>query len=118
MIKKFEVPQEIVDKAYEALEMARDTGRITKGTNETTKYVERGTSKLVLIAEDVSPEEIIAHIPFLCDEKNVPYLFVPRKDELGQATGIEVPTSASGIVKEGKAKNLVAEIVEKIAELK
>ena len=117
-MKKFDVPKELVEKAYEALEQARDTGKITKGTNETTKYVERGTSKLVLIAEDVSPEEIIAHIPFLCEEKNVPYIFVPRRDELGQATGIDVPTSASAIVKEGKAKALVAEIVEKVAELK
>lgn len=117
-MKKFDVPKELVEKAYEALEQARDTGKITKGTNETTKYVERGTSKLVLIAEDVSPEEIIAHIPFLCEEKSVPYIFVPRKDELGQATGIDVPTSASAIVKEGKAKALVAEIVEKVTELK
>ncbi|MCC7568319.1 MAG: 50S ribosomal protein L7Ae [Candidatus Methanofastidiosa archaeon] len=117
-MKKFDVPKELVEKAYEALELARDTGKVTKGTNETTKYIERGSSKLVLIAEDVTPEEIIAHIPFLCDEKQVPYIFVPRKDELGQATGIDVPTAASAIVKEGKAKALVAEIVEKITELK
>ncbi|MHC1598615.1 MAG: 50S ribosomal protein L7Ae [Candidatus Methanofastidiosia archaeon] len=118
MLKKFDVPKELVEKAYEALEQARDTGRITKGTNETTKYIERGTAKLVLIAEDTTPEEIVAHIPFLCEEKNVPYIFVPRKDELGQATGIEVPTAASGIVKEGKAKNLVSEIITKVNELK
>ncbi|HHN81565.1 MAG TPA: 50S ribosomal protein L7ae [Methanomicrobia archaeon] len=118
MLKKFDVPKELVEKAYEALELARDTGKVTKGTNETTKYIERGTAKLVLIAEDVSPEEIVAHIPYLCDEKKVPYIFVPRKDELGQATGIEVPTAATSIVKEGKSKTLVAEIVTKVNELK
>jgi len=118
MLKKFDVPKEIVEKAYEALELARDTGKVTKGTNETTKYIERGTSKLVLIAEDVSPEEIIAHIPYLCEEKGIPYIFVPRKDELGHATGIEVPTAATSIVKEGKSKGLVAEIITKVNELK
>ncbi|MHC1605553.1 MAG: 50S ribosomal protein L7Ae [Candidatus Methanofastidiosia archaeon] len=118
MLKKFDVPTELAEKAYEALELARDTGRITKGTNETTKYIERGTCKLVLIAEDTTPEEIVAHIPFLCDEKGISYLFVPRKDELGQAAGIEVPTAACGIVTEGKAKNLVLDITSKIKELK
>ncbi len=34
---KFEVPQELAEKALEAVEIARDTGRIRKGTNETTK---------------------------------------------------------------------------------
>ena len=45
---KFEVPQELAEKALEAVEVARDTGRIRKGTNETTKAVERGQAKLVV----------------------------------------------------------------------
>ena len=36
---KFEVPKEIADKVYEALEIARDTGKIGKGTNEVTKNI-------------------------------------------------------------------------------
>jgi len=59
---KFEVPAELENKALEALELARDTGKIKKGTNEVTKSIERGVAKLVLIGEDVQPEEIVAHI--------------------------------------------------------
>ena len=70
---KFEVPKELAEKALEAVEIARDTGRIRKGTNETTKAVERGQAKLVIIAEDVDPEEIVAHLPPLCEEKEIPY---------------------------------------------
>ena len=60
---KFDVPDEIESKALEALESARDTGKIKKGTNEVTKAIERGIVQLVLISTDVQPEEIVAHIP-------------------------------------------------------
>ncbi|HEW89707.1 MAG TPA: 50S ribosomal protein L7ae, partial [Candidatus Bathyarchaeota archaeon] len=69
---KFEVPPELAEAALEALRRARESvgkGAIKKGVNETTKAVERGQAKLVLIAEDVDPPEIVAHLPILCDEK-------------------------------------------------
>ncbi|AHL22241.1 MULTISPECIES: 50S ribosomal protein L7Ae [Thermococcus] len=114
---KFEVPQELAEKALEAVEIARDTGRIRKGTNETTKAVERGQAKLVIIAEDVDPEEIVAHLPPLCEEKEIPYIYVPSKKELGAAAGIEVPAASVAIIEPGKARELVEEIATKVREL-
>ncbi|WP_297064341.1 50S ribosomal protein L7Ae [Thermococcus sp.] len=114
---KFEVPQELAEKALEAVEIARDTGRIRKGTNETTKAVERGQAKLVIIAEDVDPEEIVAHLPPLCEEKEIPYIYVPSKKELGAAAGIEVPAASVAIIEPGKARELVEEIATKVKEL-
>jgi large subunit ribosomal protein L7Ae len=61
-LANFDVPEELVNRALEALELARDTGKIKKGTNEATKAIERGNAKLVLIAEDIEPAEIVAHI--------------------------------------------------------
>ena len=49
----FDVPADLEDDAIEALEVARDTGTVKKGTNETTKAVERGNAELVFVAEDV-----------------------------------------------------------------
>jgi len=114
---KFEVPKELAEKALEAVEIARDTGRIRKGTNETTKAVERGQAKLVIIAEDVDPEEIVAHLPPLCEEKEIPYIYVPSKKELGAAAGIEVPAASVAIIEPGKARELVEEIASKVREL-
>ncbi|HHI00333.1 MAG: 50S ribosomal protein L7ae [Thermotogae bacterium] len=114
---KFEVPKELAEKALEAVEVARDTGRIRKGTNETTKAVERGQAKLVIIAEDVDPEEIVAHLPPLCEEKEIPYIYVPSKKELGAAAGIEVPAASVAIIEPGKARELVEEIAMKVREL-
>ena len=60
---KINIPKELADIAYETLQVARDTGSVRKGTNETTKAIERGIAKLVYIAEDVEPPEIVAHLP-------------------------------------------------------
>jgi large subunit ribosomal protein L7Ae len=115
---RFEVPPEIQNKALETLELARDTGKIRKGTNEVTKAVERGIAKLVFISEDVNPPEIVAHLPLLCEEKNVPYVYVKSQNELGAACGLSVKAASAAIIDPGKAKDSLNELVEKIASLK
>jgi large subunit ribosomal protein L7Ae len=115
---KFEVPKELADQVYSAVESARDTGKIRKGTNEATKAAERGQAVLVVIAEDVDPAEIVAHLPPLCDEKKIPYIYVPSKRELGAAAGIDVPTAAIAIADAGQATHAVKGIIERIKELK
>ena len=82
---KYEAPKEVVDAAYEALTIASKSGVVRKGTNEATKAVERAIAKLVVIAEDVEPPEVIAHLPLLCDERKIPYVFVPSKEQIGKA---------------------------------
>ena len=118
MYIKFEVPAELSNKALEALEMARDTGKIKKGTNETTKAIERGIAKLVIIGEDVNPPEIVAHMPALCEEKNTPYVYVKKQVELGAASGLTVGSGAAAIIEPGRGKELVEEVAQKVQALK
>lgn len=115
MFEKMKVPKELSEKALEALEKARSSGKIKKGTNETTKIIERGHAALVVIAMDVEPPEVIAHIPILCQEKDVPCILVESKIELGAAAGIEVSASAVCVVNPGEAKPLIDEIVRKLS---
>jgi len=115
---KFDVPPELSEKVLEAVRKARETGKIKKGTNETTKAVERGQAKLVIIAEDVQPEEIVEHLPLLCDEKKIPYVYVPSKKALGEACGIQVAAASAAIIDPGQAKDLVDEIIKRVNELK
>ena len=115
---KFETPAEVANAAYEALQIATRTGRIRKGTNETTKAIERGQAKLVVIAEDVDPPEVVAHLPILCDERKITFVFVPSKVKLGNSVGIDVQSAAVCIVETGEASDLVAEIVTRIRRIK
>jgi large subunit ribosomal protein L7Ae len=115
---KYEVPKEITDAAYEALQIAAKTGSVRKGTNETTKAVERAQAKLVVIAEDVDPPEVVAHLPLLCEERKIPCVFVPTKEQIGKAIGIDVPAAAACIVKEGDATGLIKEIATRMEQIK
>ena len=114
MYVRFKTSKELQDLAYELIEKARDGGKIGKGANEATKYVERGQAKLVIMAEDVTPEEILAHMPLLCEEKNIPYTYVPSKEELGNAAGLGIPTSAIAVINPGREKDLVENIIKKL----
>lgn len=114
---KYEVPNELTEKIYEAITLASKTGKVRKGVNESTKSIERGNARLVVMAEDVTPEEILIHLPILCKEKNIPFTYVPSKIELGKATGIEVPTSSISIVEEGESKKVLADVVTTIKTL-
>jgi len=118
MYVRFKVPKELEDLAYELVEKAREKGKISKGTNETTKQVERSQAKLVIMAEDVSPEEILAHMPLLCEEKNIPYTYVSSKQELGAAAGLKVPTAAVAVVSPGDGKNDLENLLKKLEEVK
>jgi len=114
----YDVPADLEDDAIEALEVARDTGTVKKGTNETTKAVERDSASLVYIAEDVSPEEIVMHLPELSDEKGIPFVFVETQDDVGHAAGLEVGSAAAAIVDAGDAEGDVEDITNTVEDLR
>jgi large subunit ribosomal protein L7Ae len=57
-------------------------------------------------------------MPILCEEKNIPYTYVPSKEELGNAAGLGVPTSAIAIVNPGREKEGIDNLVKKLETVK
>jgi large subunit ribosomal protein L7Ae len=100
------------EKVYQAIELAKSTGKLKKGTNEVTKAIEKGQAKLVAFASDVSPKEIVMHMPILAKEKGIMCFEVGSKEELGAAAGIPVGTASVAIIKEGEAKEILAELAK------
>jgi large subunit ribosomal protein L7Ae len=115
---KFETPADLVNPILEAVRVASQSGKVRKGTNEATKAIERGISKLIVIAEDVEPPEVVAHLPIICEEQNAAYAFVPSKQELGKALGIDVTSAAAAIIDAGDANHIVEEVVLSIKKIK
>ena len=113
-----EFSKDLVNAVYEAVRVAKQSGKVRKGTNETTKAIERGISKLVVIAEDVEPPEVVAHLPILCEERNAPLIFVPSKQQLGVSLGIDVGSAAATIIDAGEAQHIVEQVVTSIGSLK
>ncbi len=105
-----------MENALQAIEVARESGKIRKGVNEVTKAVERGKAQLVVIANDVNPKELVMHLPVLCEEKGVQCVQdACSKEELGAAAGLAVGTVAVAITTAGKAKELLSEVKKEAA---
>ena len=114
---KFDTPPELSQAALEAVKQARESGKIKKGTNEVTKAIERGEARLVIISEDVDPPEIVAHLPIICMERKISYIYVKSKAELGSAAGLQVPAAAVAIIDPGQAKPIVDQIISSLSKI-
>ena len=84
---QFETPEEVSNQIYDMLQ-ANSNGRIKKGSNEVTKTAERGTAQFIILAEDVNPPELLAHVPLICAEKGIPFGYVPSQEFLAKETGL------------------------------
>jgi large subunit ribosomal protein L7Ae len=112
------LPDDIQRKALELFNIAKNSGKIKKGTNEVTKVIEKGTAKLVLIAGDVNPPEIVMHLGPLCNEKQISYIFINDKKSIGSVVGVNVGCSAAAIIDAGEGKNLLRDVVDSIKQFK
>jgi large subunit ribosomal protein L7Ae len=115
---RFETPAELADKVLQLVQIASETGKLRIGTNEVTKSSERAEAKLVVMAEDVDPVEILVHVPMLCEEKRIPYVYVPKKQRLGQSAGLSKSAASVAVVEAGDAKGLLEEIAASAQGLK
>lgn len=114
---EFDVPEALMDEQLKVLAEVAKKGKVKAGVNEVTKAVERSQAKLVLIAKDVNPKEIVMHLPILCKEKGIPYSFVETRKELGEKAGLEVSTSSVAIIDAGDAKNELNGLIKKVKAL-
>jgi large subunit ribosomal protein L7Ae len=91
-------------KIYDVVEKAAKTGKVDKGVNEVTKAVERGVAKLVVVAKDVDPKELVQHLSVLCEEKGIVFVEADSREKLGISVGINRPAAAVAVIEEGEAK--------------
>lgn len=102
------------ESVLQAIEIAKKSGKIRKGVNEVTKSVERGKAQLVAVASDVSPKELVMHLPILCEEKSIVCKQdVASREELGAAAGLAVPTVCVSIENAGDGKDLLTSLKKK-----
>lgn len=85
-------------KILNLVQQANNYHQLRRGANEATKTLNRNQSELIILAADVEPIEILLHLPLLCEDKNVPYVFVKSKQALGRASGVQRSVVACSIV--------------------
>jgi H/ACA ribonucleoprotein complex subunit 2 len=90
---------------------------VRRGVKEVVKALKKDEKGLCIIAGDISPIDVICHIPIYCEEKQVPYIYVPSKEELGAASQTKRPTSIV-MIKAGSDAELKTMIDECVGEVK
>ncbi|KAF2251108.1 L30e-like protein [Trematosphaeria pertusa] len=101
--------QEILD----LVQQASHYRQLKKGANEATKTLNRGIAEVIILAADTSPLAILLHLPLLCEDKNVPYVYVPSKMALGRACGVARPVIAASVT-----TNEASDLMQQIRSLK
>ncbi|KAI4100943.1 MAG: hypothetical protein L6R37_005149 [Teloschistes peruensis] len=101
--------QALTQNILDLIQQASHYRQLKKGANEATKTLNRGTTEIIILAADTSPLAILLHLPLLCEDKNVPYVYVPSKVALGRATGVSRAVIAASITT-NEASDLMGQI--------
>ncbi|KIM27916.1 hypothetical protein M408DRAFT_161211 [Serendipita vermifera MAFF 305830] len=99
----------LVDKILDLVQQASNYKQLKKGANEATKTLNRGIAEFIVLTADTEPIEILMHLPLLCEDKNVPYIFVPSKAALGRACNVTRPVIAASVTT-SEAQELASQI--------
>ena len=95
----FETPKDIQEQVYELVKAIGKDGRgkIKKGANEVTKAAERGVATMIVMAENVNPSELLAHVPMICKEKGIPFIYVEDQGYLADSAGMTAGTRTAAV---------------------
>lgn len=109
----------LTQQILDVVQQLQNLRQLKKGANEATKTLNRGISEFIIMAADTEPIEILLHLPLLCEDKNVPYVFVPSKTALGRACGVSRPVIAASVTSNDSSliKNQIYAIKDKIETL-
>lgn len=109
----------LTQQILDVIQQSQNLRQLKKGANEATKTLNRGISEFIVMAADTEPIEILLHLPLLCEDKNVPYVFVPSKTALGRACGVSRPVIAASVTSNDASsiKSQIYSIKDKIETL-
>ncbi|ETW83950.1 hypothetical protein HETIRDRAFT_314498 [Heterobasidion irregulare TC 32-1] len=100
--------KKLLKKLHKAIKKASKAREVKRGVKEVVKGIRKGERGLLVLAADITPIDIISHLPILSEEAQIPYVFVTSKEELGNASATKRPTSCVMICpnqkKSGKRK--------------
>merc|ERR1711977_292871 len=111
----------LAKKLYKCIKKATKTKQVLRGVKEVVKAVRKGTKGVCVIAGNISPMDVISHLPILCEDSDVPYVYVRAKEDLGAAGLTKRPTScmliAPAVKKDAEAPEGYDELLKKVKKM-
>lgn len=111
--------ERLINRAKQRVKGKKDTptprpAMLASGINKIVNLVESKNTKLVVIAHDVEPLEIVIYLPALCRKMDVPYCIVKGKARLGQLVGRKQCTTVAFTDVRAEHKGELAKLVETV----
>ena len=102
-------------RIHKLVKKASSSKMVKKGVKDVVKALRKGESGLCIIAGDISPVDVVSHLPIMCEDRRIPYIYVPSKLDLGTAACTKRPTSCV-LISNPKDSFTEKELYSKIVE--
>ncbi|KAI9063213.1 L30e-like protein [Trametes sanguinea] len=96
--------KKLLKKLHKTIKKASKGRQVKRGVKEVVKAIRKGEKGLLILAADITPIDIISHLPVMAEDAGIPYVFVPSKEELGHASATKRPTSCVMVCPDQKKK--------------
>ncbi|KAI9000983.1 RNA-binding protein [Trametes punicea] len=96
--------KKLLKKLHKTIKKASKQRQVKRGVKEVVKAIRKGEKGLLILAADITPIDIISHLPVMAEDAGIPYVFVPSKEELGHASATKRPTSCVMVCPDQKKK--------------
>ncbi|MCI4386515.1 hypothetical protein PGIGA_G00063160 [Pangasianodon gigas] len=104
-------------KLYKCVKKAAKHKQIRRGVKEVQKFINKGEKGIVVLAGDTLPIDVYCHLPVMCEDKNLPYAYIPSKVDLGSSAGSKRPTCVIMIKPHEEYKEAYDECLEEVSAL-
>ncbi|PIO38322.1 H/ACA ribonucleoprotein complex subunit 2-like protein [Aquarana catesbeiana] len=84
--------RKLTKRLYKCIKKAVKHKNIRRGVKEVQKFINKGEKGIVVLAGDTLPIEVYCHVPVMCEDRGIPYAYIPSKSDLGAAAGSKRPT--------------------------
>ncbi|PNW71840.1 hypothetical protein CHLRE_16g690500v5 [Chlamydomonas reinhardtii] len=85
--------EKLCKKVYKLCKKASKRKQIRRGVKEVVKALRKNAKGICILAGDISPIDVLTHIPIVCEDHKIQYIYVPSKEDLGAAALSKRPTS-------------------------
>ncbi|URE28724.1 H ACA ribonucleoprotein complex subunit [Musa troglodytarum] len=106
--------KKLCKRTLKLVRRAAEAKCLKRGVKEVVKSVRRGHKGLCVIAGNISPIDVITHVPILLEEADIPYIYVPSKEDLAIAGVTKRPTCCVLVMTKPTKGELAQEVQEKL----
>ncbi|XP_022211258.1 H/ACA ribonucleoprotein complex subunit 2-like protein [Drosophila obscura] len=110
--------KKLAKKCYKLVKKAmKHKTYLRNGLKDVQTRLRKGETGICIFAGDVTPVDIMCHLPAVCEEKGIPYAYTPSRADLGAAMGVKRGTVALLIRQNDDYKDLYDEVKEELSGL-